>query len=360
MRRKIQSFLLAKNNYYCYPAMKSFTNGSVPGNGSQVYISDKNWSSKKRQHHSHLQNLEDKKMSKMLFVGNGPALITPFGANGKIDRKAYQWLINSQIKEGTSFLVPCGTTGESPGITTSEHVMLVKYCVQCAKGRVPVLAGTGSNSTAEAVYLTKQAKAVGASGALVVGPYYNKPMAKGFLDYYRKIAVVGLPVILYDIPGRTAKGVPTDVILQLAKEGSIAGIKWASGDQGQLMDIIINRPSNFTVLSGDDNLTYTLLALGGHGVISVLSNVLPNSMSRMVSLAKNSGFWEEAREIHYELLPLMRAMFLETNPQPVKTALSLMYPSVFNEHFRSPMMPMEPHNKAKLVNILLQHDLIEG
>lgn len=296
----------------------------------------------------------------MEFQGLGTALTTPFKGDGKVDYEALERLIITQVKEGVNFLVPCGTTGESPTLNHNEHKKVIAFTVTTAKrmkGGFPVLAGTGSNSTDEAVELTLEAKKAGADGVLVVSPYYNKPMPAGFLDYYRQIAAVGLPVILYDIPGRTAKGVPTDVILQLAKEGVICGIKWASGDINQLMDVIKNRPDGFTVLSGDDNLTFPLMALGGNGVISVLSNLVPADMARFIGLVKNSNR-EVAKEEHFRLLDLMRAMFIETNPIPVKTAMSLMSPEIFKANFRSPMCEMAPENKAKLEKVLRIYGLL--
>lgn len=289
--------------------------------------------------------------------GVGTALITPFQKDRSIDWLVLERLIEKQIKAGVSFLVPCGTTGESPTLFLAEHVKVIANTVKSVNGRVPVIAGTGSNSTAEAVHLAKKAKRAGADGILVVSPYYNKPMPAGFRDYYRQVAAVGLPVILYDIPGRTAKGVPTDVILELAREGSIAGIKWASGDVNQLMEIIINKPENFSVLSGDDNLAYLLMMLGGDGVISVVSNLVPAEMTEYITMAL-AGNMSEAREKHYTLLPLMRAMFLETNPIPVKTALALCFPNFFHPILRSPMSLMEPGNQKKLEGVLEECNLL--
>lgn len=295
-----------------------------------------------------------------MFRGLGVAMVTPF-RNGKVDFKALGFLTDHLIDGGVDFLVPCGTTAESPTLIFGEHIAVIEAVVETVlkntDGRVPVLAGTGSNSTKEAVELTKAAKNVGANGVLVVSPYYNKPMKAGFLDYYRQIAKVGLPVILYDIPGRTGKGVPTDVILELAKEGSIKGIKWASGDIAQLMQIVRNAPEGFDIFSGDDNLTFILMALGGHGVISVVGNIVPEKMS---SLVNHLSSWRMAagQKEHYHLSDLMQVMFLETNPIPVKTALHLMYPKVFAEEFRSPMGIMEKDTRAKLKKVLAEYKLL--
>lgn len=293
-----------------------------------------------------------------MFQGLGVAMITPF-RDGKVDYTAIGFLISSLLDGGVNFLVPCGTTGESPTLSHEEHVEVIKATVRVASGRRPVLAGTGANSTQEAVELTIAAKEAGADGALVVSPYYNKPMSAGFLDYYRQIAKVGLPVILYDIPGRTAKGVPTNVILQLAHEGSIQGIKWASGDIDQLMQIIQGAPDGFDILSGDDNLTFALMALGGNGVISVAGNIIPARMSNFIRALENeNGIWPQSRKKHYDLLKLMKTMFVETNPITVKTAAHLMHPEIFAEEFRSPMLPMEPATRDKLAKVLAEYKLL--
>lgn len=295
---------------------------------------------------------------RQVFSGLGTALITPFVyQGGPVDYQALERLIDDQIEGGVDFLVPCGTTGESPTLTAAEHVEVIRFCVETVQGRVPVLAGTGSNSTAEAVRYTEEAKEAGANGVLVVSPYYNKPMAAGYLDYYRQVAQVGLPVVLYDIPGRTAKGVPTDVIIQLAREGSICGIKWASGNLEQLEAIIANRPDGFTVLSGDDNRTVELMKLGGNGVISVVSHLIPSQLKELINDAL-AGRWERADSLNAHLLPLMKAMFIETNPQPVKTAAAMMHPRIFGEYFRSPMMPMEDGTRAELEGMLQAYGLL--
>lgn len=289
-----------------------------------------------------------------MIQGTGTATVTPF-RNGQIDKAALKWLIERQVEAGCSFVVPCGTTGESPTLSHEEHVWVIKETVKIVNGRIKVVAGTGSNCTDEAIRLTTAAREAGADAALVVSPYYNKPMPAGLRNHYRQIAKVGLPIILYDIPGRTAKGVPTDVILELAHEGSIAGIKWASGDLAQLMEIIQKKPEGFTVLSGDDNLTFALLALGGNGVISVLGNITPRDINEMVSLALEGKF-DQARVAHYALLPLMKTMFIETNPIPVKTALAIMYKDIFTDELRPPMSTMEIQNRVKLAEILKQYD----
>ncbi len=291
------------------------------------------------------------------FRGVGTALITPFDKHGDVDEVAMEWLIERQIEAGISFLVPSGTTGEAPCLSHREQMDLNAFVVRTVNGRVPVVAGTGSNNTAEAARLTRAAFSAGADGALLTSPYYNKPMSAGFHDYYKCVAEAGLPVILYDIPGRTAKSVPLDVILELRDGGYIAGIKWASGDLEQLKAVVNGAPEGFSVLSGDDDRTLELMTLGGHGVISVLSNLLPVQMARMVKAADNKD-WDEAKRRHEDLSPLMKAMFIETNPQPIKTAMSMVHPEIIWQRFRSPMMPMEPANQEKLLRVLQEYNLV--
>ena len=291
----------------------------------------------------------------MLFKGLTTALTTQFNEDGSINREAMKTLIETQIVGGVNALCPCGTTGESPTLDHAEHIELIKFTIEKANGRVPVLAGVGSNSTREAIQLALAAKEAGASGGLAVSPYYNKPMPAGFLDYYRELAKVGLPIVLYDIPGRVGgSGVPVSIALKLAEEGAICGVKWANGNIDWLMTFIQYKPENILVLSGDDNLTFPLMALGGDGAISVLSNLKPNSMSRFMKSCLE-GDWVTAREEHYRLLPLMKAIFLETNPIPVKAAMAFAYPVHFKAIYRSPMMPMEAANLEKLKGIILQY-----
>lgn len=292
------------------------------------------------------------------FRGLGTALVTPFDDNLEINWSALDWLIHEQIDSGVDLLVPCGTTGESPTLSENEQIKVIEFVVKNAGNDLLILAGTGSNNTKQAVKLTQRAYDAGADGALVVSPYYNKPQPEGLLDYYSNIREVGLPIILYDVPSRTSRGVPTELIIKLAHMGVISGIKWASTDLNQLMDIIKENLPYFSVLSGDDNFTFSSMALGGDGAISVISNIIPRTMStffRSIRLQE----WDDAREYNYQMLRLMRAMFIETNPIPVKTALSLMHPEIFGEkpNFRSPMSEMEPDNLEKLKNILSAYEL---
>jgi 4-hydroxy-tetrahydrodipicolinate synthase len=292
------------------------------------------------------------------FNGAYTALVTPFALNSQIDWAALHCQVERQIESGIRGLVPCGTTGESPTLSHDEHDEVIRSVVKKANGRVPVLAGTGSNNTAEAVRLTQAAKQSGADGALVVAPYYNKPSQDGIMNYYRAVAKVGLPVVLYDIPGRCGgQGVSAQTILALAHEGVIVGLKWASGNFDQLQDVLAGRPEGFNVFSGDDNLTFPAMCLGADGVVSVAANLVPKHIVDLVTdLALAMMMVGRAR--HFYLLPLMRAMFLETNPVPVKTALAMAWPGVFQEAFRSPLCRMSPENREKLWGVLRSYGLV--
>lgn len=290
---------------------------------------------------------------KRMFTGTGVALITPFTPDGsKVDFVALGALVERLIKKGADFLVPCGTTGESPTLSPEEHVEVIRFVAEQSQGRVPVLAGTGSNSTAEAMHFTELAKKVGAKGVLVVSPYYNKPMPEGMIQHFRQIAGVGLPVILYDIPSRTGKGVPTLVIETLAKEGVIRGLKWASGDFSQLMYLLGNLPKDFIMLSGDDNLTFPAMCLGAKGVISVAANLFPDSLVEMVD-GLLEGKYDLARDQHFKLLPVFETLFIETNPIPIKEALSYLNSGI-SKTLRLPLSPMSEANKRILHKVVLR------
>jgi 4-hydroxy-tetrahydrodipicolinate synthase len=252
------------------------------------------------------------------------ALITPMKDNGDIDFDGWRRLVQFQLENGIDGLVPIGTTGETPTLEEAEEERLLEIVMKETGGRVPVIAGSGSNSTKHAVIYTKRAKDFGADAALVVTPYYNKPNDEGLLRHFEAVAAVGIPVIVYNIASRTGRNIPTPVMEQLAKIPNIVGVKEASGDINQMADVIntIKRPGNnaFTVLSGDDALTLPLLALGGDGVISVISNLAPARVAALVK-AGLAGDFETARSIHYELLPLVKAAFIETNPVPITRAL---------------------------------------
>jgi len=257
-----------------------------------------------------------------MFEGVYPALITPFKENQQrdLDLEGLESNIDFLISRGVHGIVPCGSTGESATLTFEEHEEVIKKAVEVSDGRVPVLAGTGSNNTAEAVRFTKAARDLGADGALVLSPYYNKPNRSGLVKHYEKLADLDMPIVIYNVPSRTGQNLLPDLIVELANYPNIVGVKEASGDIVQISAIIEEtRDLDFTVMSGDDAMTLPVLALGGGGVISVAANIVPEIMVKMYEMFK-SGNLEGAKSIHYSLAPLIRAMFIETNPIPVKTA----------------------------------------
>ncbi len=267
--------------------------------------------------------MNSKNSGRPTFEGSLVAIVTPF-KNGRIDEKALRKLIKEQIDNGTSGIVPCGTTGESATLSHEEHGEVIAIAVDVCKGKVPVLAGTGSNSTREAVQLTQHAEKARADGALLITPYYNKPTQGGLYEHFSAVAKeTGLPIVLYNVPGRTAVNMLPPTVARLAKKKNIVGIKEASGSLQQIGEIIASCGPKFTVLSGDDALLWPTLAIGAKGVISVTANVLPNKMAQLCALAAE-GRMEEARALHYELMKINNDLFIETNPIPVKTALWLM------------------------------------
>ncbi|MBN1525719.1 MAG: 4-hydroxy-tetrahydrodipicolinate synthase [Spirochaetales bacterium] len=287
-----------------------------------------------------------------MFKGVFTAIVTPFNKNNTIDEMKLRELVNFQIDNNISGLVPMGTTGESPTLNAEEHCRVIEIVIEETKGRVPVIAGTGSNCTDEAIELTRHAKEAGADASLQVAPYYNKPTAEGFYRHFTAIAdAVDLPMIIYNIPGRSAKNIEPPTLLKLAKHKNIVAVKEASGNLGQMMDILQGRPKDFSVLSGDDNLTYPLMALGGDGVVSVASNLVPKEMSLMVDKILQ-GKWDEALVMHYSLLPLFKVIFIETNPIPIKAALAMK--GMIEETYRLPMCEMEPQNREKLEKTLAE------
>ena len=258
--------------------------------------------------------------------GCATALVTPFTREGAIDEQALKRLVEYQISGGIKLLVPCGTTGESATMTEAEDQQVIKLVVDTAKGRARVIAGTGSNATAAAIEYSQKARALGADAVLVVAPFYNKPTQDGLYAHFRAVAeaVSDLPVVIYNVPGRTSVNIGAQTTLCLAREVSnIVAVKEASGNLSQIMEILRERPAGFRVLSGDDSFTFPLIALGGEGLISVASNEAPALMSQMVNLALN-GSWDEARTLHYRLLPLMDVNFIESSPGPVKAAMAMM------------------------------------
>jgi 4-hydroxy-tetrahydrodipicolinate synthase len=290
-----------------------------------------------------------------MFTGAFTALVTPF-KDGEIDEEALRRLIEFQVENGIDGLVPCGTTGESATLSHEEHNRIIDIAIETAKGRVPVIAGTGSNSTVETLTLTKHAKEAGADAALLISPYYNKPSQDGVYEHYRRVAEeVDLPLIVYNVPSRTALNMLPETVARLSEIKNIAGIKEATGDMAQVSEVIERSRQGFCVLSGDDFTTLPLLSLGGRGVISVISNLVPGEMAEMCRLFL-SGKIEEARRVHFRLQGLARAMFIETNPVPVKTALSMM--GMIEEEFRLPLVGMKEGNRRKLKEALDSQGLI--
>lgn len=288
----------------------------------------------------------------MQFKGAYTALVTPF-KNGLFDEDAYRELIDWQIEEGINGLVPCGTTGESATLSHDEHKRVIEVCVEQSKGRVPVLAGAGSNNTAEAVMLTRYAKEAGADGALLITPYYNKPTPDGLVAHFKAIAhEVSIPMIVYNVPGRTSLNVAPETMARLYNEiEDVKGCKEASADLKQVSEVYEYCGPDFQLLSGDDFTVLPLLSVGGCGVISVVSNITPNKMSGMCQ-AFLKGEIDRARKLHLDMMPYARAMFLETNPIPVKTSLSLM--GKMQLELRLPLVEMQPENRQKL-EALLKH-----
>jgi 4-hydroxy-tetrahydrodipicolinate synthase len=291
-----------------------------------------------------------------MFEGVYTALVTPFLEDGSVDEASLRKLVNFQIEEGVQGLVPMGTTGESPTLSHDEHIDIIRLVVQHAAGRVPVIAGAGSNSTQEAIDLSTRSKESGVAATLQVAPYYNKPTQEGLYRHYWSIAEeVDLPLIVYNIPGRCGVNINNDTMLRLAKHKNIVGVKEATGNLPQAMELISSKPDSFVLLSGDDNMTFPLIALGGKGVISVASNLIPR---RMVEFVKNAleGNLEEARKLHYRLLPLFKGLFVETNPIPIKAAMSLK--GMMKEVYRLPMYPMQKNNKENLTKLLKEMDIL--
>ncbi len=291
-----------------------------------------------------------------MFKGAIVAIVTPF-KNGKVDEGKLRELIEFQIVNGTDGIVPCGTTGESPTLSHEEHDRVVEITVDAVKKRVPVIAGTGSNSTAEALRLTKHAHEVGADGALMVCPYYNRPTQEGLYQHYKFIAEnVSIPIIVYNIPGRTGVNLLPDTLARLAKIPNIVGTKEASGSLKQMHDVISLCGPDFAVLSGDDFFTYPLLCLGGHGIISVVSNVAPADMAALVD-AFAAGDLKKAKDLHFKMVPLIDSLFIETNPVPVKAALAMM--GKIDYEVRLPLAKMSEGNYEKLKMVLTTYGLMK-
>ncbi len=291
------------------------------------------------------------------FTGAITALVTPFDKNGNIDIPALKNLVRFQIQNGIHGLVPCGSTGEAATMTIDEYALVVKTVVAEAKGKVPVIAGAGSNDTKKAIAFSQIAQKAGVDGLLHVTPFYNKPTTRGLIAHFSAIAkAVDLPIVLYNVPGRTGLNLSASATLQIVKAvDSVVAIKEASGNITQIMELIHLSPKHFAVLSGDDALTLPVMALGGVGCISVVANEVPKQFSSLVQACLD-GHWEKAKTIHYDLLNLMNINFIETNPIPVKTALALM--GKITESFRLPLVGMEQKNKESLIAVLKEVSLL--
>jgi len=290
-----------------------------------------------------------------MFSGAIVAIVTPF-KEGKVDERSLRELIEFQIKNGTDGIVPCGTTGESSTLSHEEHDRVIEITVDAVKKRVPVIAGTGSNSTDEALRLTKHAYEAGADGALSVCPYYNRPTQEGLYQHFKIIAeTVPIPIVPYNIPSRTGVNLMPETVARLAKISNIVGIKEASGSLKQMQDVISLCGDKFDVLSGDDFFTFPLLSIGGRGVISVVSNIVPADMAAMID-AFEAGDIKKAKKLHHKLVPLVDSLFIETNPVPVKAALSMM--GKISYDVRLPMYKMSDSNYEKLKAVMKNYGLI--
>jgi len=290
-----------------------------------------------------------------MYSGSFPALVTPFKSNTDIDFDAYGRLIDWHIQQGTNGIVPCGCTGEAATLSHDEQKAVIKFAIERVAGRVPVIAGTGSNNTREAIDLTKYAKEAGADGSLLITPYYNKPTAAGQIAHYRAIAeaVDGLPIMLYNVPGRTGTKISPETIAELSKVPNIVSVKEACGDIDQVSAILSQCDIN--VMSGDDSLTLAMMAVGAKGVVSVAANVAPAGVADLVRHA-NAGNFEEARALHYQLLPIFKVLFVESNPMPVKYALAKM--GLIENVLRLPLTPVLEASAAKIDKVLAETGLI--
>jgi len=292
--------------------------------------------------------------------GCATALVTPFKTDGAIDEGRMRALVDRQINGGVRLLVPCGTTGESATMTEEEDQRVIALTVEVARGRARVIAGAGSNSTAAAIEYSQRARDLGADAVLQVAPWYNKPTQEGLYAHFRAIAeaIREMPIMLYNVPGRTSSNIAAQTVLRLAKDcENIVAIKEASGNLTQIMEILSARSANFCVLSGDDAVTLPLIALGAKGIVSVASNEVPDLMSRMTNLALD-GKWDEARALHYRLLPLMEVNFIESSPGPVKAAMAMM--GLLEENFRLPLVPIQEKSRAKIREVIAELGLLES
>jgi len=290
--------------------------------------------------------------------GCGTALVTPFRRDGSLDEDALRRLVRFQLKEGIDFLVPCGTTGETPTLEHGEYLAAIRIVASEVAGKVPIIAGVGGNNTRKVADLAAEVSALGVQGILSVAPYYNKPTQEGLYQHFKHVAEsAALPVILYNVPGRTSSNIEPATVARLSKIPGIVGIKEASGSIIQQMEVLNAVEPGFRVLSGDDAFTLPLMAMGGVGVISVVSNEAPGPMSRLAHLLLDAKY-DEARRLNAQLLPLMQANFIETNPIPVKAALAMM--GMIEEVYRLPLVPMKPENRARLEKALVAQGLLQA
>src|SRR6266581_3991457 len=292
--------------------------------------------------------------------GCATALVTPFKSDGAIDEERMRALVDRQIRGGVELLVPCGTTGESATMSEEEDARVIALTIEVARGRARVIAGTGSNSTAAAIEYSQRARDAGADAVLQVAPWYNKPTQEGLYAHFRAIAeaIPETPVMLYNVPGRTSSNISAQTTLRLARDcENIVAIKEASGNLSQIMEILRGRPADFRLLSGDDAVTLPLIALGADGIFSVASNEIPDLMSQMTNLALE-GKWDDARHMHYRLLPLMEVNFIESSPGPVKAAMALM--GLLEENFRLPLVPIQEKSRARIREVIAELGLLES
>ncbi len=289
--------------------------------------------------------------------GCGTALVTPFAKDGTLDVEALRRLVQFQLREGIDFLVPCGTTGETPTLEHEEYLGVIRVVVEEAAHKIPIIAGVGGNNTRKACALAQEVQGLDVEGILSVAPYYNKPTQEGLYQHFQAIAEsTKLPVILYNVPGRTSSNLEPATVARLAEIPNIVAIKEASGSITQQMEVLSRVPPGFRVLSGDDSFTFPLMALGGVGIVSVISNEIPRQMTQLARLCLE-GKYDEARKLHFQLLPLMQVNFIETNPIPVKAALAMM--GMIEEVYRLPMVAMKPENRAKLEKALAAQGLLQ-
>jgi len=292
--------------------------------------------------------------------GCATALVTPFAADGSVDEVILGELVERQIGGGVRLLVPCGTTGESTTLTEAEDQYVIEITMDVAQDRARVIAGTGSNSTMAAIEYSEAACKIGVDAVLQVAPYYNKPTQEGLYQHFAAVAraIPTTPIMLYNVPGRTSSNIAAETVLRLANDfENIVAIKEASGNLSQIMAILRGRPKGFAVFSGDDAVTLPLIALGAEGVVSVCSNETPDLMARMTELAL-TGFWEEARALHYRLLPLMEVNFIESSPAPVKAALAMI--GLLDENLRLPLVPIQEKSRARVREVLVELGLLQG